>query len=503
MDAKSNRLWPLLGGMAVLALATPSKADDTLDWEAVLIDAIFSAGTTSPVATRSAAIVHVAMFDAYNGIERRYSPIHFAPGSPGSGNAAAEPQPGASRRAALIQAAYATLSNLFPTQTAKFDAQRAASLAALTDDEDGTGDGRSVALGLAWGSAVAKDILAWRATDGFSATNQQLVAEGHGPAPFTGGTATGQWRPTPPLNLPMAGLTFAFMAPFAVASDTQFRVPKPRGFDTSEWVSDYNQVRSMGAKTGSARSADQTNIAYFFNGVGYAHWSAAADGLARKHHLSGSETGRLFALLAVAQFDTLITTWSAKRSYAGDPGSLTWRPITAIRLGGTGQNPNTPQDPGWTPLIVTPNHPEYPAGHPGNNGAGAGVLAGFFGDDAGSFTLTYPSAPPPGVACQNQQCANGALPEGVPGSRTYASLAQAEKDADDARLFGGMHYPSSIVASNTEGRTIAAFVLANVARPGRGRGRGAGQGSHDHGLGDCQGDGEVANEDAGDGGSSF
>lgn len=492
VNAKSNRLWPVVGAMALLALSRPAWADDTLDWESVLIDAIFSAGTTSPVATRSATIVHVAMFDAYNGIERRYSPIHFAP------NEAAEPQPGASRRAALIQAAYATLSNLFPSQTAKFEAQRVASLAALTDDEDDTGDGTSVASGLAWGAVVARDILAWRSTDGFSATNQQLVAAGHGPAPFTGGTAVGQWRPTPPLNLPMAGLTFAFMTPFAVTSDTQFRPPKPRGLDTPEWVSDYNQVKSMGEMVSSARSVDQTNIAFFFAGVGYAHCSAAADALARTHHLTRSETVRLFALSAVAQADTLVTTWSAKRFYAADPSSLTWRPITAIRLGGTGQNPNTAQDPVWTPLIVTPAHPEYAAGHPSNAGACAGVLSGIFGDDAGSFTLTYPSAPPPGVVCQNEQCASGALPAGVPGSRTYASLAQAEKDANDARLFGGMHYPSSIAASNSEGHRIAAFVLANVARLRHGTDRG----SHDHGPGDCHGDGEVANGSAGDGGDS-
>jgi hypothetical protein len=320
-----------------------------------------------------------------------------------------------------------------------------------------------------------------------------------GAQPFTGGMTAGQWRPTPPLNLPMAGLTFAFMTPFAVASDIQFRPPKPRGFDTPEWVSDYNQVKSMGDSVSFTRSVDQTNIAFFFAGVGYAHWSAAADALARAHHLTRSETVRLFALLTVAQADTLVTTWSAKRFYAGDPGSLTWRPITAIRLGGTGQNPNTAQDTAWTPLIVTPGHPEYPAGHPSNAGACAGVLSGIFGDDAGSFTLTYPSAPPPGVACQNEQCASGALPAGVPGSRTYASIAQAEKDADDARLFGGMHYPSSIAVSNAEGHRIAAFVLATVAR----RGHREGQRSHDHGLGDCQGDGEVAGEDLGDGGSSY
>ena len=470
----------IVGMMALISRSAigGTRVDETLDWNAVLVDAVLSAGIGGPTPVRSAAIVHVAMFDAYNGIEQRYTPIHFDMQAP----------PGASRRAALIQAAFATLSKLYPSQQAKFDAQRAASLAALSEDQDDVNDGQSISLGLTWGDSVAKDILAWRASDGFTAVLP----------PFNGGSAVGQWRPTPPAFAPMAVQQFAFMTPFALTSVAQFRPPRPRDLAGSAWESDYNMVKLMGSQTGSGRSADQTNIAFFFNGVGLVHWADAATALSRSHHLSRSANARLFALLFVSGIDTAITTWSAKRFYGADPTSVTWRPITAIRLGDTDGNPDTVQDPAWTPLINTPAHPDYPAGHPSSNGAAAEVLTEYFGDDDSSFTMTYPSFDasrcPGGLV---PECAASALRPGVPNSRSYTSIAQAEQDANNARLYGGMHYPSSIAASSAEGHTVAKHVIANVAQSVHGKK--AGQISHDHGEGNCHGDGEVPNDD----GSSY
>jgi len=413
------------------------RVDETLDWNEHLIDALFTAGTTPPPALRAAAIMNVAMFDAANGVHRRFHPIHFDGTAPR----------GASRRAAVIGAAYTALSNLFPAQQSTFDADRAASLAALTDDEDDDGSGRSIMLGLAWGATVANDILTWRATDGFTTTYP----------PFTGGTALGQWRPTPPAFMPMVLLQFAFMTPFVVASPEQFRAPGPRGLDTADWVTDYNEVALIASLTSSVRTADQTAIAFFYAGVGWAHWSEAAHQLAVNNGSSRSDTSRIFAQLAVAGIDTIITTWSAKRAYAGDPTAVTWRPITAIRLGGDG-NPNTPADPAWTPLIPTQPHPEYVAAHPSVNGASAALLQRYFGGDDSNqaFTLSYPVAP---------STAYAALPPGSAGTRSLASIAQAEQEANAARLYGGLHYTSSIRASDAEGRNIADFVFRNVAAP--------------------------------------
>ena len=443
------------------------RVDETLDWNEHLIDALFTAGTSPPPALRVAAIMNVAMFDAENGVYRQFHPIHFDRVAPR----------GTSRRAAVIGAAYTTLSKLFPTQQSKFDADEAASLAAMTDDEDDDGSGQSTSHGLAWGTTVANDILAWRATDGFTTVY----------SPFTGGTAVGQWRPTPPAFAPMALQQFSFMKTFAVASAQQFVAPKPRGLDTAQWVSDYNEVKLIASQTGSPRTADQTAIAWFYAGVGWAHWSEAAHGLAVNNRSSRSEISRIFAQLAVAGADTIITTWAGKRAYAADPTAVTWRPITAIRLGGDG-NPKTPADPNWTPLIPTQPHPECVAAHPSVNGASAAMLQHYFGDDDKnqSFMLTYPIAP---------STAFGALPPGSTGFRSLTSIAQAEDEANDARLYGGLHYRSSIRGSDAEGRTIADFVLRNVAtRVHDEGGLNAAEQDHNHGDGDCHGDGESATE---------
>jgi hypothetical protein len=114
----------------------------------------------------------------------------------------------------------------------------------------------------------------------------------------------------------------------------------------------------------------------------------------------------------------------------------------------TDGNPDTSADPGWLPLINTPSHPEYPAGHPSLNGAAATVLLSHF-DDEQAFTLTTTGQP----------------------SRTYISIAQARSDGNNARVWGGMHYPSTVDISNAEGEAIAYYVNLNSMQRFHGRGR--------------------------------
>jgi len=441
-------------------------ADETLDWNAHLIDGLFTAGTTPPPALRIAAIMNIAMFDAANAVTHRSRPFHFDLDAPR----------GTSRRAARIGAAYTVLSKIFPTQQAKWDAAKAASVSALNDDEDDDGTGQSTVKGLAWGTTVALDVLAWRATDGFTRTFP----------PFTGGTAIGQWRPTPPAFQPMVLMQFAFMAPFVVTSLDQFLPGKPRGLNTDTWVSDFNEVKQIASTTSTMRTADQTSIGWFWAGVGWAHWSEAAHALAVANHSGRETTSRLFAQMATAGADTIETTWHGKRLYADDPAAVTWRPITAIRLGGDG-NPATPADPAWTPYIPTQPHPEYVAAHPSFNGCAAAVLQAYYGDDdkSQSFELSYPVAP---------STAFGALPPGVTPTRSFTSIAQAEQEANDARVFGGLHYRSSVNVADGEGRTIAAYVMGNFGTVVHRNYRDGNDGhrDHNHGNGDCFGDGESA-----------
>src|ERR1700693_4055718 len=153
-----NTLWRRSGIMKTLivfsvwlAASGVATADEVTDWNQVLLHAMLTAPVTpAPLTTRIAAIVQAAVFDAVNGIDRRYTPIYVPPAA----------APGASRRAAAVQAAYATLVNLFSGQKAKFDQQRATSLAAITDTND------AVQHGLSWGQNVADQIWASRSQDG-------------------------------------------------------------------------------------------------------------------------------------------------------------------------------------------------------------------------------------------------------------------------------------------------------------------------------------------------
>ena len=396
--------------------------DQVLEWNQIFIDTLIATNTANASSQRLGAIVHTAVFDAYNGIERRYTPIFYSNEAP----------KGASRRAAVIAAAYTALDGLFPTRHAQLTASYEASLAALSDD--GGDGGKSRERGISWGTEVAQAVLAWRANDGF---NQSYAG-------FFGGTDVGQWRPTPNNNgaqcnssLGMSAQGLAFTSPFVVDSNLQFRPPSPRALNTETYVNDFNIVKALGRITGSTRTADQTFLAPFWEGNASVHWNQAANQIARANQTSMSANNRLFAVLNIAMADTAFTIWSSKRFYGADASAATWRPVTAIAFGDDG-NPATVEDTSWRPLINTPCHPEYGAGHPGQNGAGASVLLTLFGDQQ-TFTLT-----------------TGAT------SRTYDSISQARSDGNNARIWGGMHYPSTIEISDGVGSAIADFVNTNA-----------------------------------------
>src|SRR5262249_47516774 len=177
-------VWIALFGCSPVAWSEDSDQNSTevLEWNQNFIDALIATATPNASSQRLGAIVHTAIFDAYNGIERRYEPIFVQDEAP----------KGASRRAAVVAAAYTALVSLFPSQKAKLDAAYEASLAALSDEGGDGGESRN--RGIAWGTVVAQAVLRWRANDGFNFPSY---------GPFIGGTAVGQWRPTPPDFLPM------------------------------------------------------------------------------------------------------------------------------------------------------------------------------------------------------------------------------------------------------------------------------------------------------------
>jgi membrane-associated phospholipid phosphatase len=405
-------------------LASDEHPNQVLEWNQILIDTLIATNTANSSSQRLGAIVHTAMFDAYNGIERRYTPIHVHDTAPR----------GASRRAAVIAAAHTTLAALFPTRVEQLKESYRASLEALSDD--GGDGGESRARGIAWGEQVAQAVLDWRANDGFSDFQ----------SPFTGGLAVGQWRPTPRLTPPpptcgsMSAQGLAYTVPFVLVSNTQFQPGPPRGLTSSDYGTDFNAVKMLGRGTGSTRTIEQTALAPFWEGNASVHWNQAANQIARANDLSLSDSSRLLAILNIAMADTAFTIWKAKRSYGEIAAAVTWRPATAIPLAGLDGNFDTDADTEWTPLVNTPCHPEYPAGHPSMNGAAATVLLSYF-DDRQVFTLTT------GLT-----------------SRTYTSISLARSEGNDARVWGGMHYPSTVAISDGVGEAVATYVRDNAVQ---------------------------------------
>jgi hypothetical protein len=325
--------------------------------------------------------------------------------------------PKASREAAVAAAAHRSLVTLFPTQTAVLDAKLTASLAAIPD-------GKSEDDGVALGTSVAEQILALRQNDGSGAVLP----------PYLGGTAPGQWRPTPSA----AGREphWPGVTPFALSSADQFRPAAPPALDSAEYIAAFNEVKELGSATSATRTTDQTAMALFWNNsAGTAtppgHMNLLAQIVAQQEGNTLEENARLFAALNIAMADGLIGAWDAKYEYSF------WRPFTAIR--------ETPGNAAWTPLISTPAHPSYTSAHSAVSGAAATVLADFFGTDNIAFTLP---------------CQNPAFP-----ARSFTSFSQAAEESAVSRLYGGIHWSFDNNAGLDVGNAIGQYVVANFLRP--------------------------------------
>jgi hypothetical protein len=422
---------PVLGLAMLLVASSIARADDVTDWNQHMLRAGTVAGTTPLVMTRVGAIVQASVFDAVNGIERKYAPVHVPPGGPAN----------ASRRAAAVEAAYTALVALYPAQKSTFDARLAVSLTAIASDPNETSAG--IASGIAWGQSAANGILSWRATDGFTPA----------PPPFLGGTAVGEWRPTPPAFLPGAGPQFAYMTPWVISAPSQFRPDGPPDLRSARYTADFNETKTTGNISSAIRTADQTIYAWFWNASTVVYlWDHLADSLIERgdrdedndsghwgeHRDSLLENARLLALLDLAMADAAIACWEAKYHY------VSWRPVTAIPLADTDGNPSTISDPSWMPLFATPNHPEYPSGHSTVSGAAAVVLASFFGEKR-HFTV------------------DNDLLIGV--TRSFRSFSDALDEVKNARVFAGIHFRSACDDGQATGIEVANWVLDHALLP--------------------------------------
>ena len=405
------------------ALAANAKAADPIAaWNEISEKAVKAAAHPPPVAALDFALVHLAIYDAVNSIERRHEPYYtLIPDASGSPSAAA------------AKAGHDMLVALFPVpaQIATLDMEYVNYLAAngIEPHDPGT----------AVGAQAAANILALRSNDGRFPPN---------PSPFLGGPAIGQWRPTPSL-LPgpppsMApGLTpwVASVRPFTIRSDSQFRIGPPPDLGSEEWASDYNEVKTVGSLQSTTRTAEQTDMGYFWADSGPVLWQNALRYISRSYVNDVGESARMYALVEAALADAQIACWESKYFYQF------WRPITAIRLGAQDGNPDTAVDPLWQPLINTPNFPEYPSGHAAISGAISHALRLFFDSDEIKFQMTTTN------------------PMALQKTRMFTRLSQAEDEVVNARVYVGIHYRNSDRAARAQGVRVSNWIFKHYFRP--------------------------------------
>src|SRR5262245_4387997 len=298
--------------------ACTARADVVTDWNATT-NALVANDVGNNPRLRTLAMVHVAMSDAINTVQNRYSRVV----------ATLPAVPDASADAAAATAARAILIQIYPEQKARIEEAYAASLKAIPE-----GPAKTAAIKL--GVQVAAAVQADRANDG---TNEPDTYRPH--------TTPGAYVPT---ALPLWE-QYARAKPWVLKSADQFRPGPPPALSSTEWARDYNDVTSLGGTKSTTRAPAQTEAVLFWGNVNFGPaWQTAARELASKKEMPLADCARLFALLNMSLANAYIVNWDAKYHYK------LWRPVTAIRNGDQDGNDATERDAGWTSFNPTPMH---------------------------------------------------------------------------------------------------------------------------------------------------
>ena len=389
-------------------LAGPASADVISDWNEKTVAFVTNAKMAPPQAERVMAVVHVAMFDAVNAIDRRYRPYLVQPAVPTT----------ASKEAAAAVAAGRVLLGLHPQAETELKADLAAYLAAIPE-----GDAKSEGVKL--GEAVTTRVLEARAGDGSEA-----------PDAYRPVTKPGMYVPTPTT----VGSVWPKLKPFVMTSPSQFRPQQPISLKSQQWATDYNEIKVFGGRASTKRSARQTEDARFWLAPGPIIYYPVVRQVAVAKKLDVLDSARLMALVAVARSDAFVAIFDAKYHYEF------WRPVTAIRNGDIDDNPATEHDATWLPLADTPMHPEYPCAHCIMASTIASVIEALFGSASlPELSLTSPTAP------------------GV--THRWTNLKALVEEVSQARIWAGFHYRFSTRVGEDMGRRIGDYTVKAVMQP--------------------------------------
>jgi hypothetical protein len=391
---------------SLAAAALPAKADIVTDWNAKTSELIGEARIGTPPAVRVVAIVQTATYGAVNSITQRYPDA--------TGKVPRAPQT-ASVEAAVAAAHRTTLLKLLPAQQASIDAAYQAMLAKIAD-------GPAKTAGVAAGEQAAQTVLDQRLADG-AAT----------PDTYRPHTTAGMYVPTatPAVTSWPRRKTWMMTAP------DQFRPAAPPALTSATWTRDLNEVKEIGGRTSTRRTPEQTEVARFWDYSLPAIYFGVVRSVADQPNREVTRNALLYATVAQAMDDGLIAIMDAKYTYNY------WRPVTAIRNADIDGNDATQRDAGWSPLIDTPMHPEYPSAHSVLAAAVATILKAEIGRGA-MPTLSTSSLTAKGVV------------------RQWTSLDDFTQEVANARIWGGIHFRTACEIGTTMGRRVGEIAVTRL-----------------------------------------
>lgn len=341
----------------------------------------------TPDTSRPDAVVALAMFEAANAIEQKY-PSYL--GFTGSADEA-------SAQAAI-------------------DAAAMHALALLYDDQSGDAldlTNASVALGHAAAEA------AWA---------RGKAMTGRGPEPFRTNAPVGTYVPTETISA-IAPFDLS-LSPWALPDSEAARPVAPVSLDSETYLNDWTEVRDLGGKQSAARSAAQTETAWFWF---FIDMNPVLREIAETPGRTPAQNARMYAMFCMATDDAWIASAEAKAHYQF------WRPVTAIRQADRDTVSTTERDMNWAALIATPPHPEYPCAHCVQAAAQREILRRELDDETRVFSIvssTVPDAPARAV-----------------------TLDGYVRETSLSRIYAGAHYRFSNDAGEQAGAEVGRFVL--------------------------------------------
>jgi len=410
----SSSLAPQVSGAADSQV--PS-VNPVVEWNRNLLSIVRTPGAQSPTVhgTHSFAVMHAAIYDAVNSIDRTHKPYLVI---------LSNKSRDASQEAAAAAAAHEVLVALYPAFQDALDGELQQSLAHIPDGPEKTD-------GIRIGQTVADQILALRSTDGSDAQ----------PIPYVFGSDPGNYQSTPPNFPPQPQFThWPFVTPFALERADQFRPGAPPALTGERYANASNEVASLGVADSTTATPDEALTGRFWNGAIQNYWNEIAQTASEARHLTTAKSARLFALLNLSFADSVIAFYDAKYTYNF------WRPVTAIQAGDTTGNPDVVVDPNFLPEVGnTPPDPSYPGAHAVISAAGAEVLISVLSRDHFDFSVT--SEVLPGV------------------ERAFTSFSAAAEEATFSRIFAGVHFRFDLTTGQRLGRDVADFVVDRFLTP--------------------------------------